>query len=257
MNKQCCGSDNEGCCSSHSGAGALVAALILALGIVAGGYFVGSGFGKINAVNKVEVRGLAEREVQADVALWPLKLVATGDDLAVLQTKLEADTKAIVGFLIGQGLKEEEITRGRMEVTDLMASSYRSESMTRNRFIVYANVTVKSHRVELVQTASNSIGSVIRSGIVLSQETGGSLAPFFIFTKLNDIKPDMLAESTRNARAAAEQFARDSGEPLGRMLRAEQGTFSILPVYDTGDMESRQLMKKIRVVSTVVFALAN
>lgn len=189
--------------------------------------------------------------------MWPLRLVATGDDLATLQTKLEADTKTVVDFLVGKGLKNDEVSRGRMEVTDLLASNYRSEGASHNRFIVYSNITVRSPRAELVQAVSNSIGSVIRSGVVFSQENGASLSPYYVFTKLNDIKPDMLAESTRNARVAAEQFARDSGEPLGRMLRAEQGIFSILPADDTGDLEVKQLMKKIRVVSTVVYALAN
>ncbi|MER2519302.1 MAG: SIMPL domain-containing protein [Bdellovibrionales bacterium] len=235
----------------------MIAALILALGVASGCYFISLGFSKSNLVNKVEVRGLAEREVKADVALWPLKVVATGDDLASLQTKLENDSKTVFDFLIGQGLKEEEVTRGRMEVTDLLASNYRNENVSKNRFIVYANIMVRSNRAELVQTVSNSIGNVIRSGVVFTQDSGNSPSPYFIFTKLNDIKPAMLADSTRNARAAAEQFARDSGEPLGRMIRAEQGIFSILPADDTGEPETKQLMKKIRVVSTVVYALAH
>lgn len=258
MDKKCCSSSEDGkCCSQHSSCGMIAASFILALGLASSGYFISSGFAKINAANKVEVRGLAEREVKADVALWPLKMVVTGDDLSALQRKLEADSKTVVDFLLSQGLKDDEVSRGRMEVTDLLASNYRSEGASHNRFIVYASITVRSRRAELVQTISNSIGSVIRSGVVFSQDSGGSLSPYFVFTKLNEIKPDMLAESTRNARAAAEQFAHDSGEPLGRMLRAEQGIFSILPADDTGEMESKQLIKKIRVVSTVVYALAN
>lgn len=258
MSQNSCSSDaGSGCCTSRSARWMIASALILSLGLGASGYFIGSGFAKINAANKVEVRGLAEREVKADVALWPLKLVVTGDDLAILQSKLEADSKVVINFLLGQGLKEDEISRGRMEVTDLLASNYRSEGASHNRFIVYANITVRSTRAELVQSVSNSIGRVIRSGVVFSQDSGGSLSPYFVFTKLNEIKPDMLAEATRNARAAAEQFAHDSGEPLGRMLRAEQGVFSILPADDTGEMESKQLTKKVRVVSTVVYALAN
>jgi hypothetical protein len=91
--------------------------------------------------------------------------------------------------------------------------------------------------------------------VVISAE-GGPQGPFYLFTRLNDIKPDMIADATKNARAAAEQFAKDSEASLGSIRQASQGLFQILPRDAApGQMEEKQVMKTVRVVSTVDYLL--
>ncbi|MGE3623578.1 MAG: SIMPL domain-containing protein [Bdellovibrionales bacterium] len=254
-----------------SGRDTILAACILALGFGLGSFFIGAGVGEglrhIHPPHVVTVKGLSERLEKADLALWTLQFSTTGNDLNGLQAKLEGDIKNVVDFLKGQGLDGNEITVEKLDVVDLLARQYRSAEIQNNRFILSATIRVRSDKVDLVQDTGKKIGTLIKVGVIFnSNEGGNSNAPQFVFTKINDIKLAMLAEATKNARAAAEQFARDSGESLGKMVEANQGIFSILAADGTGmggdnyadqTSEKSQIMKKIRVVSTVKYALSN
>jgi len=258
--------DDDTIREGSSSLGLVAAACVLALGLGAGGYFmaktIDSGLGKLRAKpHEVTVKGLAERSVKADLALWPLRFVATGNDMAELQTKLDNDQKSVVEFLKAQGLPEDEVIVGRRDVVDLMAREYRGEGSQNNRFILYANLMIRSGNIDLAQQSSRKIGDLVKSGVVFTTEGPGSpasLSPYFLFTKLNDVKLEMISEATRNARAAATQFASDAAVPLGPLTEANQGVFSILPGDQfPGASEETQVNKTLRVVSTVAFGLAN
>lgn len=245
----------------------IIAAAILAVGLMGAGYIVsthmGAGFGNAFAKGKmaariVSVKGLAEREVKADVALWEIKVVSTSNDLSADLKKVEADLGAIKEFLVKGGIAEESVTPQRVEVLDLMAQQYRPEGAAQSRYIVRSSVLVSSDKVDTVAELSRQIGSLIRDKGVIFNADAGFTGPYFIFTKLNDVKLDMIAEATKNARAAAEQFARDSGVRVGNMYRADQGQFSIQPRDDwSGAVEEQQIHKKVRVVSTVDYLLGD
>ncbi len=255
--------DDDTINSGHpSSLGLVAAACVLALGLGAGGYFFGTaldrGFERLHKPHTVSVKGLAERAVKADLALWPLRFVATGSDLAAVQMKIDADMKAVTAFLKEQGLSPEEVIVGRTDVVDKLANEYGEEKNNDNRFILYANVMIRSANVDAVQTISRRISELVKSGVVFTAAGAGraSLSPYFLFTKLNDVKLDMLAEATRNARAAAEQFAHDASVPLGTLVEANQGVFSILPGDPIPDAsEDTQVNKTVRVVSTVQYAV--
>lgn len=248
-----------------SGTGLVAAACLLALGLGVGGFFLGqaleTGLSRLHVPHTVSVKGLAEHQVKADLALWPLRFVTAGNDLAAVQTKIDNDQKAVAEFLKTEGLKPEEITLQRTDVIDLLAKEYRNENLKDTRFIVYGNVMIRSTNVDLVQTISRKITDLVKNGIVFTTEglgSSASLTPYYLFTKLNDVKLDMLAEATRNAHAAAEQFARDANVQLGGLAQGSQGTFSILPGDQfPGATEETQVVKTIRVVSTVEYGLGN
>jgi len=235
----------------------VVAALIVAAGVAAAGWFVGEGFriGR-QADRLVSVKGISEREVKADLVLWPLRFVATGDELSTVQAKSRADADAIRRFLTGAGVPAEAIEVQGIEVTDVLANAYRS-GPTDSRFIVAQTLMVRSADVDRMVGVSQRIGELVDAGIVLSSEGGGS-GPYYLFTKLNDIKPAMIAEATKRAREGAEQFAADSGSRVGGIHRANQGLFQILARDDTpGTTEQRQVAKTVRVVSTVDYLLVD
>lgn len=238
---------------------------MLALGLGVGGFFFGqafqTGLSRLHTPHTVSVKGLSERPVKADLALWPLRFVASGNELAPVQAKIDSDLKAVTDFLKAQGLKDDEVTVGRTDVVDLMAREYRSDNVKDTRFILYANIMIRSNNVDLVHTISRKVSDLVKTGVIFTTEGVGSpasLSPYYLFTKLNDVKLEMLSEATRNARAAAEQFARDANVPLGGLVQANQGVFSILPGDQTPNAsEESQINKTVRVVSTVEFALAN
>lgn len=235
----------------------ILAAGIVAVGIAAGGWFVGQGFLESRAPERfVTVKGVAEQLVKADLALWPMRFVATSNRLSEAQGQIVADTQKVFAFIAVNGLPPDAIEVGGLQVNDLLAQAYRTGPIE-SRFIVTQTLIVRTGEVDKVVQASQKIGDLVSAGVVLSNEGQPSAGPIYLFTRLNDIKPGMIAEATRSARQAAEQFANDSGSRLAGIRRANQGLFQILPRDETpGAAQENQIMKTVRVVSTIDYTLA-
>lgn len=234
----------------------VLAAVIVALGVAAAGWFVGDGFRAGRPSERyVTVKGVAEREVRADLALWTIRFVATGDDLAAVQTKSRADAQRVTDFLVGAGLPAEGIEVQGIEVTDALANPYRSGPVT-SRFVVAQSLLLRTTQVDAVAAASQRVGDLVDAGVVLSAQ--GDAGPSYLFTRLNDVKPAMIAEATQRAREGAEQFARDAGSRVGGIRRANQGLFQILPRDGAPNArEHQQIAKTVRVVSTLEYLLVD
>jgi hypothetical protein len=235
----------------------LLPAVLLAVGLAVAGWFVGNGFlrGRTTA-RYVEVKGLAEREVAADLALWPLRFVATGNDLSVAQTEITRDTREVYSFLGRHGVDTAGVQLLALEVSDAEANRFQGERGG-TRFVIQQTVMVRSNEPQVVLAASQRVSELVRSGVILSSSGEyGIGGPTFVFTRLNQLKPTMVKEATANARAAAEQFAADSRTALGDIRYANQGVFVILPRDQApGVSEGGQLQKIVRVVSTVQYLL--
>lgn len=235
----------------------LVPALALAAGIALAGLLVGHGFSSGRAADRfVEVKGLAEREVEADIALWPLRYVATNNDLAQAQAEIARSTRQVMTFLARNGVDTTTAELQNLEVSDGLANRY-GPNQGGPRFVIQQTLMVRSREPKVVQAASQRVSELVSAGVVLQQSgEWGMGGPTFIFSGLNALKPDMIATATANARAAAEQFARDSRTELGDIRQAHQGVFVILPRDQApGVQEGSQLNKTVRVVSTVQYFL--
>ena len=233
-------------------------AIVLALGFIIGGWFVGHGFVRARTADRsVIVKGVAERVVTADVGLWPLRFVATDDVMAAAQARLESQRRAVMSFLRRHGIDSTMTELQGLEVVDTRANPYGGATAA-NRYIVSMSIMVRSDDPGRIQATSQRVGELLDAGVVLSSGPGGGFGggPTFLFTRLNDLKPEMIAEATASARKAAEQFAKDSKSALGGIRRANQGVFEILPRDQApGIMESTQLQKTLRVVTTVEYLL--
>ncbi len=234
-----------------------MAAAILAVGLVASGFLVGNGLTRMRTADRsVSVKGVAEREARADLAIWPLRLVATDDDLSRANANIERNVQQVRAFLKETGLDSAgtEVTMQEFSVQDgRTVGSYGNSA----RYVIRQTLVVRSTHVDIVQAASQRVPELVRDGVVLSsgQEYGGG-GPTFVFTGLNDLKPAMIAEATARAREGAEQFAKDSRSSLSGIRSASQGVFEILPRDQAmGISEESQVVKKIRVVTTVVYGL--
>jgi len=230
--------------------------ILLAIGIAVAGWFVGDGFVKGRSTDRfVTVKGVAERDVQADVALWPLRFVATNDDLGRAQATIKQSHQHILAFLEKQGIDPAAAEIQRLEVNDLLANPYRSGS-TQSRYIITETLMVRTEDTGTIEKASQAVGELVDAGVVLSSSGGQASGPTFLFTGLNELKPEMIAEATAEARRAAERFAKDSGSEIGTIRRANQGVFVILARDRApGIMEGSQLQKTVRVVSTIEYYL--
>jgi hypothetical protein len=242
--------ENKNTCSKKP-----FAFLILALGILGAGFAIGCYYYHAKMDNNfVVVKGLAEQEVKADLAVWDIKYVLTGNNVIEVQKELNNQQNIIVNHLKKQGFDETEIHIGRLNTNDLTANPYRSEQ-NGPRFILNQTITVSSGKVDLVEKSIGTLSELVAQGIIFdNQEYSSPVA--YVFTKLNDIKPQMLSTATENAKAAANEFAKSSGTKVGKIHRAQQGVFSILPREEApGVSESQQINKKVRVVSTIEYYL--
>lgn len=233
------------------------AMIVPAAAVALAGWFIGHGFASGRSTDRyVEVKGLAEREATADLALWPLRYVSTGDDLATTQAQIARNTRQVFTFLSRNRIDTTSVQLQALEVSDAFANRFPGERGG-PRYVIQQTLMVRSRSPEVVLAASQRVSELVGAGVVLSS-TGeyGVGGPTFLFTKLNQLKPSMVKEATANARAAAEQFAADSRTTLGGIRQANQGMFVILPRDQApGVNEGAQLQKVVRVVSTVQYFL--
>lgn len=229
----------------------LLLGLLVAIGLALAGYGVGQGFVEARGLDRsVEVKGLAEREVVADTAIWPLQFVVAGDDLDELVGRIESQREAVTAFLLARGFTAEEISVSAPSVVDRLAQAY-SDPNVRLRYSVSQVVTVFSGRIDAVRGAASELLELGKAGVVLNQENF-EFRTQYLFNGLNEIKPAMIEEATRNGREVAAKFAADSASRLGKLKAARQGQFTI------EDRDSNNPhVKKVRVVSTLEYYLVD
>ena len=223
--------------------------LSVSVSVIASAVILSVGLSNIARADKtVSVRGLAEREVDADLAVWPLTFSLGSNDLSELQKDILAKTKIVKNYLAEYELSGDDFTVQSPSITDNSMNPYMDKNQVRYTYIAETVVLVRSSKVEQVKKAQGDSLKLMSDGIAVSKDYKSKIS--FEFTKLNDIKPQMIAEATKNARTAAEQFARDSGSKVGKIKRASQGLFSIEDA--AADLSER---KTIRVVTTVEYLL--
>lgn len=229
----------------------LIAALVLALGVVIGGYLLGDGLRRARMADRaVTVRGLAERNVTADLATWTLSFSAQGSELGPVQSEIDRDARTVAAFFRTAGFPAEAVTDAGGSVSQFYDSNRGENSVTINR-----RVQLRTTDVMRARRAYARQFDLIRGGVAIQEGSGMQ----YVFTRLNDIKPRMIADATGNARASAEQFAHDSGTDVGGIRSATQGYFSIGPrdgdATEEGYGGRDSPFQKVRVVTTIEFYL--
>lgn len=234
---------------SNNAARPVIAALLIALGLVGAGWFASQGMARLRTADRyVTVKGSAERIVDADLVVWPLAHSVGGNDLADVQRRLDANTATIRGFFTGAGFKPGEIVVSPPRLEDRWAYAY-GDNRPPERFRYSTTVTLRTSNVANALSVLRKSGELVSRGVMLGAE-GEAGGPDFDYTQLNDIKPALIAEATANARKSAEQFAKDSGARIGGIRSANQGVVDI----SNRDQGSPQV-KKVRVVTTVEYFL--
>lgn len=221
-------------------------------GLVAFAFIAGRAAMDVKSLERtVEVKGLAEREVPADTVIWPISYQVASNDLNELYESIAQKNELIRRFLADHDLDLSDVSASTPDVVDRYAQAWGNTAEIEFRYVATAAVTLYSHDVEAVRKAMSDVIALGRNGIPLSGAQYGNQVQF-LFTKLNDVKPDMLEEATVNARAAAAKFAEDSQSTLGKIKRADQGIFSI------SDRDSTTPhIKKVRIVSTIEYYLSD
>ena len=226
----------------------VIGSVVIAAGILALGLCIRSGLKSFSDRDRVvDVRGLAEREVNANQVTWPILFKEVGNDLPSVYNKVSATNRQIIDFLTSNGIDSAEISIGAPTVRDLQTDRYNNMPLPYN-YALTSVVTVSSDKVKQVHSLINRQGELFSKGIAIGTDYNYQIT--YSFTDLNTIKPEMIAEATKNARAAADRFAADSDSRIGKLKQAQQGQFSI----EDRD-SSTPYIKKVRVVSSLTYFL--
>lgn len=226
-----------------------VQGFLLCAGLIVLGIFIRYGLTHLHDSNRtVTVRGLCEKEVKANKVTWPIVSKEVGYDLYTIYNKIENTNNLIVQFLKDNGIEESEISINPPAVIDLQADRY-SYNQSPYRYNVTNVVVVTSSKVDMVNELIKKQTELMKQGVAV---VAGDYQyqTSYEYTDLNSIKPEMIAEATKNAREAADKFAEDSGSKVGRIQTASQGQFSI----ENRDQYTPYI-KKIRVVSSLIYYL--
>ncbi len=230
----------------------LIASLLISFGLSISGYFISKTLYNAKVgINTAEVKGLAERRVEADRVYWKVQYTVTGSkkaEIPKLYGQSEADQARIVSLLLESGFEKSEISPG---VIDYRMEEFRDENqkLVEEKYLLVGSIDVETNKVKLVSDVRSKLNKLIAQGLDIQNN-----APAYHFTKLNEIKPEMVKEATTNARIAANEFATNAGVKVGGIRDAQQGGFIIRDVGEEyGD--SKSLEKEIRIVTTITFYL--
>ena len=228
----------------------IIAASVIGFAIIVLGFSLRSGIVAFKDMDRsVTVKGLSEREVNANKVTWPLVYKELGNDPAEMYDLLTQKNKKVLAFLKSAGIKESDISVNPPVISDRQADNYGNEIMN-YRYKATSVITVTSTEVDKVRSLMRRQSELMKQGIALVSEEYGGNSVVYEFTGLNKVKPDMIEEATKNARKTAQKFADDSGSSLGEIRNAQQGQFSI----EDRDANTPYI-KRLRVVNTVEYSI--
>lgn len=223
-----------------------VFSIVIGLGIALAGLFVMWGLNSIsNRERLVSVRGFAEREVKADYVIWPITIKGTANTLKEINDKVMKQQRDLQSWLVSNNILKKDIQTSSPEVTD--RSTQYNYKPSRDKHYVYSFVTtISTSNVDLVKNLTLRTGELLHKDIWVETESYDTPNTEYIYTKLAEIKPKMIEQATKNAREAAEQFAKDSNSKIGKIKSAQQGNFSI-----SSRDQFTPFIKHVRVVTRV------
>ena len=226
----------------------IIPSLLIAVAIVVLGLCLKAGIDDFSHRDRaVTVRGLCEKEVMANKVTWPIVTKEMGNELTTIYDKIQRNNAAILAFLKNNGIEDSEISVNPPAVNDRMANSYSNENV-RYRYNVTNVIVVTSSKVDKIRKLIDAQTELLKQGVALTEDY--EYQTTYEYTDLNSIKPEMIAEATRNAREAANKFAADSDSRLGKIKTATQGQFSI-----TDSDQYTPYIKNIRIVTYVDYYL--
>jgi len=222
---------------------------LLSIAIIIAGFFVSETLWKSTKNNrKVNVKGLSEREVKANLAVWPMEITITDNNLTSLNKEIERQKKIVLNFFKQKGFTDEEINAGVSNITDAKANLYGNNKQN-FRYLSRTEITLRTTDIVKIKAAQKESINLASQGILINSKNTWRPVEY-LFTGLNSIKPEMIEEATKKAKEVAEKFAQDSNSKVGKIQSASQGLFSI----SNRDSNTPDI-KKVRVVTTVIYFL--
>ena len=231
--------------------GKFYSGLFIMVGLIVMGLMIPRAVEKFRSYDRtVNVKGLCEVEVKADKVIWPIVYKVMSNDIQSIYDQTDAGNATIMAFLKDGGLSADEISVSVPQISDKLANEY-GDSNRAFRYIATNVVTVCTEDVDAVLALMSEQSELLKKGVVVVENSWENPVEFK-YEGLNDIKPQMIEDATKNAREAAQKFAKDSDSRLGKIKTANQGTFTI----ENRDSNTPYI-KKVRVVTSVTYYLKN
>ncbi len=230
----------------------IIAGFFVGLGLTILGLFIYKAITHFKSTERiVRVKGLAEKEVKANIAIWPITFKQVSNDLNSLYKDMENKQKLLISFLKDNGFSDEEISASQLVTIDRQANDYYNPERINYRYSSKNTVTVYTEKVDQVREVMRKVDQLGKQGIAIQPQDYDNRTQF-LYTKLNDIKPGMVEEATAKGREVAIKFAKDSQSKLGKLKTARQGQFSI-----SNRDSNTPYIKIVRVVASMEYYLAN
>ena len=227
----------------------IVSAALLMVGLIVVGVCIKSGLNSMADNSRVvNVKGLAEMEVKANKVTWPVSFKIVGNDLGSIYQEVNNNNRIVKNFLISKGIADNEISVNAPQIVDKAADVYNNNGY-KERYNVTSVMTVSTNKVDLVRKLMSQQADLLKQGVAITANDYNNTV-IYAFTNLNKVKPKMIEQATKNARMAAEKFAKDSESDLGKIKSADQGQISI----EDRDANT-PFIKKVRVVTSIVYYL--
>lgn len=222
----------------------VIVAVIMAVGLLLLGLCIKSGIDNFtNKDRRVTVKGLAEKEVDADKVVWTLGLQESGNELKPIFVSLDRKVKIIQNYLKEKGMEGKgEVSVSTFDITDNLANVW-NDNPPRYNYSVSRSVRVTSNDTKFINELMAKSDELIERDVILSSNNAD-----YEYTKFQQLKPEMMAEAISNAEKTAKQFAENSHSKINKIVEAGQGEFSI----DEADIPYK---KSVRVVSTITYSL--
>ena len=227
----------------------IISAALLMVGLIIVGVCIKSGLNSMADNSRVvNVKGLAEMEVKANKVTWPVSYKIVGNDLESIYQQVNQNNRIVKNFLISKGISNSEISVNAPQIVDKAADVYGNNEY-KERYNVTSVMTISTNKVDLVRKLMSQQADLLKQGVAITANDYNNTV-IYAFTNLNKVKPKMIEQATKNARMAAEKFAKDSESDLGKIKSADQGQISI----EDRDANT-PFIKKVRVVTSIVYYL--
>lgn len=199
---------------------------IAGLALILGAFIVGNAYTyKYKNSNTINVTGNAKKDFESDLVKWSASYSRKSMDLSAASEQLGQDRELVKGFLIKQGVNPKEIVFNAVNINREFSNQSDGNGNSYSVFTGYSlsqNVSIESRDLAKVENASREISALLSQGIELS-----SNSPSFYYSKLEDLKLELISQASQNAKQRASNIATEAGASLGGLVRADLGIFQI------------------------------
>ncbi len=243
--------------NSHTWVGLTLLGVCLAIGIIISSFLVARTVEKIKIQNqRIQIKGFAEQKITSDLVVWQSRITARSPNLITAYNKLKQDLQKVLTYLELKGIDRKDLEVS--SVSTIIQYQLTDEGVATNiieGYVLDQNISITSPKVSEISAIANESTSLIEEGIEFA-----SYNPQYYYTKLDDLKIQLLGEATKNAKLRAEELAKNSGSEVGTLKYASQGVFQITPVNSTdvsdyGIYDTSTIDKSIKAVVTIEYSI--